>query len=122
MNRVTVKLVAYDEGFKMYMKGLLDEMVKHEEVDSYMIFGEDVKADFKRLPKEEAFDYCMKSINSRYEEIIHEGELLEQDLRDGEKGVGLSRKCFENTVKAKLMREILCFMRNTLDECREGGE
>ena len=67
-----------------------------------------------------AFKYCLESLNSRLEELEHESELLDQDLRDGVNGYGITRKCFEVKTKKKLLSEVLCFMCESIDEAKAG--
>lgn len=69
-----------------------------------------------------AFKSSLESINERLEELEQESEILELDLQDGERGVGITRKCFEVRVKKKLLRDILCFMTQALEDAKEGSE
>lgn len=68
-----------------------------------------------------AFKSSLESINGRLKELEHESELLELDLQDGVKGYGMQRKCFEVRVKKELLRDILCFMTQALEEAKEGS-
>lgn len=65
-------------------------------------------------------DIC-EGLQARYEELEHETELLEADLQDGERGVGITRKCFEVRVKKELLRDVICFMTQALEEAKEGS-
>lgn len=68
-----------------------------------------------------AFAESMKAFNARLEELEHETELLEADLQDGVRGYGMNRKCFEVRVKKELLRDILCFMTQAIEEAKEGS-
>lgn len=69
--------------------------------------------------KAKAFDYCLEAFESRYGDYVYEGEKLTMDLASGEKGYGMTRMCFENVTKTKLMREVICFMKTALEESAE---
>lgn len=66
-----------------------------------------------------AFEYCLESFDKFLDDLENETQLLNQDLADGERGVGISRKCLEVSVKKKLIIEIICLMKSTLEEVRE---
>lgn len=68
-----------------------------------------------------AFEESMKAFNARLEELEHETELLEADLQDGIRGYGMNRKCFEVRVKKELLRDVICFMTQALEEAKEGS-
>lgn len=66
-----------------------------------------------------AFEYCLESFDKFLDDLENETQLLNQDLADGERGVGISRKCLEVSTKKKLIIEIICLMKSTLEEVRE---
>ena len=66
-----------------------------------------------------AFCNCLESFVSRLDELENESESLEQDLKDGVRGYGMNRKCFEVRTKKKLLSEVVCFMNQTLEEAKE---
>lgn len=67
----------------------------------------------------QAYEKSLKAFTSRLEELERETELLDADLKDGVKGVGMTRKCFEVRVKKELLRYIICFMEQAITEGRE---
>ena len=67
-----------------------------------------------------AFKYCLTSLESMLDDLKHESELLDQDLRDGVNGYGISRKCAEVRIKKKFLSELLCFMCESIDEAKRG--
>lgn len=67
----------------------------------------------------QAYEESLKAFNSRLEELERETELLDADLKDGVKGVGMTRKCLEVRVKKELLRDIICFMEQAITEGRE---
>ena len=67
-----------------------------------------------------AFGNCMESFVSRLEELENESELLDQDLKEGVRGYGINRKCFEVRTKKKLLSEVVCFMSESLEEAKKG--
>lgn len=66
-------------------------------------------------------DIC-EALQGRFEELEHETETLEADLQDGVRGYGMNRKCFEVRVKKELLRDIICFMTQALEEAKEGSD
>lgn len=66
-----------------------------------------------------AYEESLKAFNARLEELEHETELLNADLEDGVKGVGMTRKCFEVRVKKELLRDVICFMEQAITEGSE---
>ena len=66
-----------------------------------------------------AYEESLKVFNERLEELENETELLNADLEDGVKGVGMTRKCFEVRVKKELLRDIICFMEQAITEGSE---
>lgn len=68
--------------------------------------------------KAKAYEQALGVFESVLDDLIHEGEMLEEDLADGFSGVGMTRKCFENRTKKKLMREVICYMNESLEEAR----
>ena len=68
--------------------------------------------------KAKAYEQALRTFESVLDDLIHEGENLEADLADGISGVGMNRKCFENRTKKKLMREVICYMNESLEEVR----
>lgn len=67
-----------------------------------------------------AYDYIYNGVMSKIEECKNEAEILLTDLKAGEKGVGLSRKCFEVRVKKELLQEILYIVDEALKDERKG--
>lgn len=67
-----------------------------------------------------AYEESLKAFNARLEELEHETELLNADLKDGVKGIGMTKKCFEVRTKKKLLRDIICFMEQAIND--EGSE
>jgi len=67
-----------------------------------------------------AFKYCLTSLESMLDDLKHESELLDQDLRDGVNGYGISRKCAEVRIKKKFLSELLCFMCESIDLAKAG--
>ena len=66
-------------------------------------------------------DIC-EALQGRLDELEHETELLEADLQDGVRGYGMNRKCFEVRVKKELLRDIICFMTQALEDAKEGRD
>lgn len=71
--------------------------------------------------KAKAYEQTLRTFESVLDDLIHEGEMLEEDLADGFSGVGMTRKCFENRTKKKLMREVICYMNESLEEASAGA-
>ena len=67
-----------------------------------------------------AYKYCLESFNGVLEDYNHEIELLEMDLKDGDKSYGAFRKSFELSTKRKLISEVICFMTNALEDAKSG--
>lgn len=67
-----------------------------------------------------AFKYCLESLNNRLSDLEHESERLNEDLKSGINGYGMTRKCFEVRVKKELIDEILCFMCESIDMAKAG--
>lgn len=65
-------------------------------------------------------DIC-EALQGRLEELEHETELLEADMAEGVRGYAVTRKCFEVRVKKELLRDIICFMTQALEEAKEGS-
>ncbi len=63
-----------------------------------------------------AYEYIYKGVMSKIEECENAEEILTTDLKAGEKGFGLSRKCFEVRVKKELLREIIYIVDDALEE------
>jgi hypothetical protein len=63
-----------------------------------------------------AYDYIYKGVMSKIEECDNEEEILTTDLKAGEKGVGISKKCFALRVKKELLREIIYIVDEALEE------
>lgn len=63
-----------------------------------------------------AYEYIYKGVMSKIEECDNEEEILTTDLKAGEKGVGISKKCFALRVKKELLREIICIVDEALEE------
>lgn len=72
--------------------------------------------------KAKVFDYCLESFGDTLDRFVFEGEELNEDLKAGERGYGLTMKCRENATKKKLMREVICFMNTTLEELSEDDD
>lgn len=72
--------------------------------------------------KAKAFDELLELFGKVLEDFEYERELLDMDMRDGERGVGISRKCIELRTKIKLMSEIICFTEQTLEYMKEEAE
>ncbi len=66
-----------------------------------------------------AYEESLKAFNARLEELEHETELLNADLEDRVKGVGMTRKCFEVRTKKELLRDVICFMEQAITEGSE---
>lgn len=69
--------------------------------------------------KAKAYSDSLDAFQSVLDDLIHEGELLEADLKDGITGFGMTRHCFEVRVKKKLMSEVICFMTQALERGEE---
>lgn len=67
-----------------------------------------------------AYKYCLESFESERERLEHEIELMELDLKEGERGYGLQRKYFQAGQRRKFLSEILCFMCETIDQAKKG--
>ena len=74
----------------------------------------------KLVPYYIAFCNCLESFAIRLDELENESESLEQDLREGVRGYGMNRKCFEVRTKKKLLSEVVCFMSESLEEAKKG--
>ena len=67
-----------------------------------------------------AYKYCLESFESERKKLEHDIELMELDLKDGERGYGLQRKYFQAGQRSKFLSETLCFMCETIDEAKKG--
>lgn len=67
-----------------------------------------------------AFKYSLEALDERLEDYEHEQELLEQDMKEGVRGVGVMRHCVELSTKKKLISEVLCFMTQAIEDAKKG--
>ena len=67
-----------------------------------------------------AFKYSLEALDERLEDYEHEQELLEQDMKEGVRGVGATRHCVELSTKKKLISEVLCFMTQAIEDAKKG--
>lgn len=67
-----------------------------------------------------AYKYCLESFESERERLEHDIELMELDLKEGERGYGLQRKYFQAGQRSKFLSETLCFMCETIDQAKKG--
>ena len=67
-----------------------------------------------------AFKYSLEALDERLEDYEHEQELLEQDMKEGVRGVGITRHCVELSTKKKLISEVLCFMTQAIEDAKKG--
>lgn len=88
------------------------EMVSRDWLDS---LNDDLE---KAVNIAKAYERSLKAFNGRLEELEHETELLNADLKDGVTGYGMQRKCFEVRIKKGLLRDIICFMEQAMIEER----
>ena len=88
------------------------EMVARDWLDS---LNDDLE---KAVNIAKAYERSLKAFNGRLEELEHETELLNADLKDGVTGYGMQRKCFEVRIKKGLLRDIICFMEQAMIEER----
>lgn len=68
-----------------------------------------------------AFRYSLECLNNKLTDLEHESEKLNEELKSGINGYGMTRKCFEVRVKKELIDEILCFMCDSIDEAKTRG-
>lgn len=65
-----------------------------------------------------AYEHCYKSFGDKWVELVKEGQ---QMIADHESGEPISMEAAtENLIKTKLMREVVCFMGETLEAFRKG--
>lgn len=77
-----------------------------------------------------AFNYCYDAFTDKWSELVKEGQQMiadfesgEADYMSGEADISdIKEKMSENLIKTKLMREVVCFMGETLEKFREGGD
>ena len=67
-----------------------------------------------------AYKYCLECFEKEIEELDHSIELMELDLKEGERGYGLQRKYFQAGQRRKLLSEVLCFMFNSIERAKAG--
>lgn len=89
------------------------EMVARDWLDS---LNNDLE---KAVKIAKAYEESLEAFDARLEELENETELLNADLKDGVRGIGMARKCFEVRVKKELLRDIICFMEQAITESEE---
>ena len=67
-----------------------------------------------------AYKYCLESFESERERLEHDIELMELDLKEGERGYGLQRKYFQAGQRSEFLSETLCFMCETIEQAKKG--
>ena len=67
-----------------------------------------------------AFKYSLEALDERLEDYEHEQELLEQDMKEGVRGFGVTRHYVELSAKKKLISEVLCFMTQAIEDAKKG--
>ena len=67
-----------------------------------------------------AYKYCLECFEKEIEELDHSIELMELDLKEGERGYGLQRKYFQAGQRRKFLSEVLCFMCESIDMAKAG--
>lgn len=67
-----------------------------------------------------AFDTCYKAFNEMWDKFTQEGAKIISDFTSGE---GVSKElASEILIKTKLIREVVCFMEETLKKQEEGDD
>ena len=108
-------------------KIILDAVKKGKELNSYtwelmQVCEKQANLIEKLGAHTKAYTDICEALQGRLEELEHETENLEADLQDGVRGYGMNRKCFEVRVKKELLRDIICFVTQALEEAKEGGK
>lgn len=75
-----------------------------------------------------AYEHCYKSFSDKWAELVKEGQQMiadfesdEADYMSGKADTSdIKEKMSENLIKTKLMREVVCFMGETLEAFRKG--
>ncbi len=63
-----------------------------------------------------AYEYICECIDKGLEDCEQETERLNEELKAGQRGFGMSRKCFEVRVKKELLKDIIQIVEEALEE------
>ena len=67
-----------------------------------------------------AYKYSLESFSNVLEDIRHDIDLLDEDIKSGVRGYGVSKNKIVLETKAKLMSEVICFMTTALEDAKKG--
>jgi len=71
---------------------------------------------------EKLYHEVMQTFQEIIDDFYHDLENIEQDMKDGEKGIGIQLKQREVGTKIKILREAICYMESAEETAKDIAE